>query len=316
MSNTTSRMAKRDSLFREATSDCSSSYRLVAEDRMTSATADFRRDVAAGDPVTLFFNSSASECVPHNGGVVEKGWILALQGLRIVIASADTGSRQRTTSRNVASFGALDINSSVAGFRSYIAPQVVELADACTATEQAPDPMIGRLSDALDAAERACDQHSRIYADAVRLAIAIRLLGRPEARRCLHQNETVEQTSVARPVRALQKWRLKRVLEYIDNHLSSKIYLVDLATVAGLSHMHFASQFRVAMGLSPHEYLLRQRIRRAEELLVRTTTPIVEIALTVGFQSQAHFTTVFKRFMGHAPCRWRKAHHADELPAI
>ncbi|WP_354099033.1 AraC family transcriptional regulator [Bradyrhizobium sp. S3.2.12] len=282
---------------------------------MTSATADYRRDVAAGDPVTLFLNSSASEFVPHNGGVVDKAWILAFQGLRIVIASAETGSRRRTISRDMVSFGALDISSTDAGFRSYVAPQV-ELSDAGTAMKQVPDPMIGRLSDALDAAERACDQHSRIYADAVRLAIAIRLLGQSEARRCVHQNEPVEQASVARPVRALQKWRLKRVLEYIDDNLSNKIYLADLAAVAGLSHMHFASQFRVAIGLPPHEYLLKQRIRRAEELLVRTTTPIVEIALTVGFQSQAHFTTVFKRFMGHAPCRWRKAHHADELPAI
>ena len=44
---------------------------------------------------------------------------------------------------------------------------------------------------------------------------------------------------------------------------------------------------------------------RAEELLRNTTTPIVEIALTVGFQTQAHFTTIFKRFVGSTPHRWR-----------
>jgi len=160
-------------LFREATGDC---YRLVAEDRMTSATAGYRRDVAAGDPVTLLLNSSASEFVPHNGGVVDKAWILAFQGLRIVIASAETGSPPKNYSRNMASFGALEHQFDRCGVPELRSSQVVELADAGTAMEQVPDPMIGRLSDALDAAERACDQHSRIYADAVRLAIAIRLL--------------------------------------------------------------------------------------------------------------------------------------------
>jgi AraC family transcriptional regulator len=108
-----------------------------------------------------------------------------------------------------------------------------------------------------------------------------------------------------RQIRTLQKWRLKRVVEYVENHLSEKIALSDLAAVAGLSRMHFASQFRTATGLRPHEFLLRRRIQRAEELLRNTTMPIVEIPLRVGFQTQAHLTTVFKRFAGCTPGRWR-----------
>jgi AraC family transcriptional regulator len=108
-----------------------------------------------------------------------------------------------------------------------------------------------------------------------------------------------------RQVQALQKWRLKRVVDYIDARMSSKITLDDLAAIAGLSRMHFASQFRVATGRRPHEFVLLQRIRRAEELMRDTTTTIMEVALTVGFQTQAHFTTVFKRFTGHTPRRWR-----------
>jgi AraC-like DNA-binding protein len=103
----------------------------------------------------------------------------------------------------------------------------------------------------------------------------------------------------------LQKWRLKRVVEYVENHLSEKIALSDLAAVAGLSRMHFASQFRTATGLRPDGFLLRRRIQRAEELLRNTTMPIAEIALTVGFQTHAHLTTVFKRFAGCTPGRWR-----------
>ena len=108
-----------------------------------------------------------------------------------------------------------------------------------------------------------------------------------------------------RQIRTLQKWRLKRVVEYVENHLSEKIALSDLAAVAGLSRMHFASQFRTATGLRPHEFLLRRRIQRAEELLRNTTMPIVEIPLRVGFQTQAHLTTVLKRFAGCTPGRWR-----------
>jgi AraC-like DNA-binding protein len=105
----------------------------------------------------------------------------------------------------------------------------------------------------------------------------------------------------------LQKWRLKRVVEYVDNHLSNEMGLSNLAAIAGLSRMHFASQFRVATGLRPHEFLLRRRVGRAEELLRTSSATIVEIALTVGFRTQAHFTTVFKRFVGSTPHQWRAA---------
>ena len=161
------------------------------------------------------------------------------------------------------------------------------------------DPIVRSLCSALEAAEQGNDRHC---ADALRLVIAIRLAGLTELRT---PADAADSGSKVRPVRALQKWRLKRVVDYIDNHLSAKITLLDLAAIAGLSRMHFASQFRKATGVRPHEYLLTRRVRRAEELLRDSTLPIVEIALAVGFQTQAHFTTVFKRLVGCTPCRWR-----------
>jgi AraC-like DNA-binding protein len=103
-------------------------------------------------------------------------------------------------------------------------------------------------------------------------------------------------------------------VQYVDEHLGAKITLQDLAEVAGLSRMHFAAQFRAAMGLRPHEYLLKRRIERAEELLKRANVPLVDIALSVGFQTQAHFTTVFKRFAGDTPYQWRSAYLAQSTP--
>ena len=170
------------------------------------------------------------------------------------------------------------------------------------------DPVIRRLSDALAATERTDDRHTGICSDALRLAIVTRMLGlQSETQRAEEQTTKAGQGYAERPLRALQKWRLKRVVEYVDNHLSGRITLLDLAAVAGLSRMHFASQFRAATGFRPHEYLLRRRIHRAEELLRQSTMTLVEIALTVGFQTQAHFTTVFKRFVGDTPYQWRNA---------
>ncbi|WP_456617820.1 MULTISPECIES: helix-turn-helix domain-containing protein [unclassified Bradyrhizobium] len=108
-------------------------------------------------------------------------------------------------------------------------------------------------------------------------------------------------------VNALPKWRLRRVEEYVKAHFDHCISLSDLAGAAGLSRMHFAAQFRAATGYRPREYLLHQRIEHAKSLLSHTETSLAEVALTVGFCTQAHFSTVFKRIVGDTPARWRCA---------
>ena len=107
-------------------------------------------------------------------------------------------------------------------------------------------------------------------------------------------------------VRALAKWRLFRVLTYIDANIGSPITLASLAATAGLSRMYFARQFRAATGLRPHDYVVRKRIERAQQMLVATSNAVFDIALSVGFQTQAHFTTVFKRIVGSTPSQWRR----------
>ena len=104
----------------------------------------------------------------------------------------------------------------------------------------------------------------------------------------------------------LQKWRMKRVVDYVGAHLSHRITLADMSAAAGLTRMHFAAQFRAATGIRPHDYILQRRIDRAQELLRDSKLALVDVALSVGFQTQAHFTTVFKRFTGETPNRWRR----------
>ncbi|MBW7971152.1 helix-turn-helix transcriptional regulator [Bradyrhizobium sp. BR 10289] len=181
---------------------------------------------------------------------------------------------------------------------------------------ESTDPVMRRLSDALAATEAAHDAHSAIMADALRLAILTRTFSRQacDAQADLGPADGARTEESGRPVRSLQSWRLKRVVQYVDKNLTGKITLQELAAVAGLSRMHFAAQFRAATGVRPHEYLLRRRIERAQELLKQADSTLVDIALTVGFQTQAHFTTVFKRFVGDTPYQWRSAYLAQCMP--
>jgi AraC family transcriptional regulator len=158
------------------------------------------------------------------------------------------------------------------------------------------DPVIERLAWALNHAEDLGGPFGQSYADGISLAITARMFG-----------GTTDSASVHSPrVSGLCKWRLKRATEYMAAHLADAISLADIAGAAGLSRMHFAAQFRAATGLRPHEYLLQRRIDRARELLLTSRLPLVEIAFEVGFKTQAHFTTVFSRFVGEAPNAWRQ----------
>lgn len=150
------------------------------------------------------------------------------------------------------------------------------------------DPVVQRLFDQLGRA----GEDDSAYVDAIRLAVAARWLK-------LRSRETEQ------PVEALQTWRLKRVLAHIDENLGEALSLAELAGAAGLSRMYFAARFRAATGLRPHDYVLQRRIERAKELLSSSGETLVNIALDVGFQTQAHFTTVFKKFVGSTPGRWR-----------
>ena len=109
------------------------------------------------------------------------------------------------------------------------------------------------------------------------------------------------------------------MVAYVEANLAEPISLADLAVVAGMSRMYFASQFRAATGLKPHDYVLRKRIERAQHLLSGTSEALVEVALAVGFQTQAHFTTVFKKLVGATPRRWRRQPrplHEERPPTV
>lgn len=111
----------------------------------------------------------------------------------------------------------------------------------------------------------------------------------------------------AAPVARLPAWRMRRIQDYIAEHLSTPMTLTSLAQTVGLSASHFARAFRASTGLSPHAYVIEQRIELARRLLQTTDLAISEIALRAGFASQAHMTVTFKRQTGTTPARARRS---------
>ena len=72
-----------------------------------------------------------------------------------------------------------------------------------------------------------------------------------------------------------------------------------------MSYFHFSRAFKQSMGMSPTNYIAERRIEGAKKLLQETELPISEIALRVGFSSQSHFTTSFRRVAGATPKAFR-----------
>jgi AraC-like DNA-binding protein len=104
----------------------------------------------------------------------------------------------------------------------------------------------------------------------------------------------------------IKKDGLTRVLEYITAHETGNVSLSDMAAVAGATSHHFVSVFTKAMGLSPHQFVLQERIERAKLHLRNEGLPIAEVSKLTGFQTHEHFSKVFRRIVGVTPKQFRE----------
>src|SRR5882762_3664834 len=98
---------------------------------------------------------------------------------------------------------------------------------------------------------------------------------------------------------------LRRVREFIEAHLEENIGVQVLASTAGLSMCHFARAFKRSEGVTPHNYLVQCRVRRAKDLLAATDLPLSEIALASGFSDQSHCARRFREHVGVTPSSYR-----------
>src|SRR5258708_17647286 len=137
----------------------------------------------------------------------------------------------------------------------------------------------------------------RFYADSVAPVLAIQLVRRYG---CLKD--------VGIRKGGMMPHKLRKALEMISDKLNQQdaIALDVVAQEVGLSRYHFSRVFKESMGLSPINYIVRQRIERAKKLLAETDLPIADVALQSGFSGQSHFTTFFRRLVGLTPRSFRR----------
>jgi len=106
-------------------------------------------------------------------------------------------------------------------------------------------------------------------------------------------------------------WRLARVLAHIEVNYGGSITLEDLAELADMSINHFLRTFKRTFGLSPIDYVIRQRLLKACQLMQHSNAPIHQIAAQVGFADGNYFSRQFRKVMGKTPRDLRK-----ELQAV
>jgi AraC family transcriptional regulator len=106
----------------------------------------------------------------------------------------------------------------------------------------------------------------------------------------------------------LAPWQMRRVRAFIDSNLHRSIHIRDLSAVAQRSPAYFCRKFKLAVGESPHAYVVRKRLERACQLMVTSAAALSEIALSAGFSDQAHLCRHFRGAFGQSPASWRREH--------
>ena len=155
-------------------------------------------------------------------------------------------------------------------------------------------PQLCSLAQMLAAECKAPGMFGDLYADSLIVAILVGLmrLGSP--------------TGPQRQQYRLAPWQLRAAMEYMDARVSSQLALRDLAMATGLSQSHFSRAFKASTGVAPYQWFLNTRIQRAQQLLLKQTASVAEVAAMAGFADQAHLTRAFSRATGATPAAWRR----------
>jgi AraC family transcriptional regulator len=98
---------------------------------------------------------------------------------------------------------------------------------------------------------------------------------------------------------------------WIDAHSEHAVSLQDMAQAAGLSAFHYLRSFAAVLGVTPHQYLVRCRLRKAARLLADQERAVTDVALDVGFADLSNFVRSFGRAAGVSPTAFRRAARGD-----
>jgi transcriptional regulator GlxA family with amidase domain len=106
----------------------------------------------------------------------------------------------------------------------------------------------------------------------------------------------------------LAPWQVRRVTDYMTEHVADSVPLEELAAQTGLSSSQFRRAFKLSTGISPHRWQTRLRILEAQELLREGDLSLADLSLATGFAEQSHFSRVFKEVVGVSPGAWQREH--------
>lgn len=162
----------------------------------------------------------------------------------------------------------------------------------------APDPLIHQLGLALQAELVSPENSSRIYRESLTNTLCVHLL----KNYCTTNHNSLYYAKD----KGLSSWKLKQAIAYINDNLNQDLTLAEIAAVVDMSMYHFSRLFKQSTGLAPHQYVMNCRIERAKKLLAQTNQPIDQICEQVGFQSQSHFTNVFRKLVAITPRAYRE----------
>lgn len=98
---------------------------------------------------------------------------------------------------------------------------------------------------------------------------------------------------------------LRRAIRFVNDNLDSKLKWDEIAMAVDLDPFTFGRGFKLATGMTPHQYIIRCRLRRAMKLLARDELTLADIALEVGCSCQSHLTTLFRKHLGTTPGAFR-----------
>lgn len=186
-----------------------------------------------------------------------------------------------------------------------LAPEVVEAIGGCMDGERSvwhagAVPPLPELMVLGELAQAAAEGRSDVGLDEIGMLLAARFVGAVSGRG-------------RAPTEARRRDRARAVEAalWIDAHAREPIGLEQAAAVANLSPFHFLRLFGAALGVTPHQYLVRSRLRHAARLLADDVRSITDVAFDVGFGDLSNFVRTFHRAAGMSPRRFRQAARGD-----
>ena len=257
------------------------------------AVQDWRCDARPGEPSFVELHARSSVSYVRRGGF---GYRSRGRSYELVTGSVLVGHRG---DEYVCTHDHHDHGDECLSFQ--LAPELIaELDDAPERWRVGTIPPHPRLMVLGELAQSIADSGSDIGLDEIALTFA----------RCVVELASGRSPG-AQVLVARDRRRAVEAALFIDAHAEQAIALEDAARFAGLSPFHFLRVFGRALGVTPHQYLVRSRLRRAARLLADDPRSVTDIALDVGFGDLSNFVRTFHRAAGVSPGAFRRAKRGD-----